>query len=183
MKPLNDKKILRWLRIIHRDLGFLMVGVCLIYGISGFLLNRIHQKDFAFKTEAKSVQLESGLSKDELTVNWNDQKGLPKLKKVLAIDDEHHRLMLEGGIGVYNIKSGYTDYELNSKRAFIYWINRLHYNKVTGWNYMADFFAFSLVFFAISGIFMVKGKKGMAGSGKWWLLGGLLIPLVYILIQ
>ena len=42
---------------------------------------------------------------------------------------------------------------------------------------MADIFAVTLIFFAISGLFMIKGKKGIAGRGKWYLLIGLLIPL------
>jgi hypothetical protein len=45
---------------------------------------------------------------------------------------------------------------------------------------MGDFFAVSLVFFAVSGLFMVKGKNGLAGRGKWLLLAGILIPLGYI---
>ena len=46
---------------------------------------------------------------------------------------------------------------------------------------MADLFAFSLIFFALSGLFIVKGKKGMAGTGKWYLLAGILIPVLYVL--
>ena len=49
MKLLN-KSLSYWLRVIHRDLGFLMVGLCLVYGVSGFLLNHMDGKDPAFKT-------------------------------------------------------------------------------------------------------------------------------------
>lgn len=66
------------------------------------------------------------------------------------------------------------------KRPVVYWFNRLHYNRIQGWNLMGDFFAVSLVFFAVSGLFMVKGKNGLAGRGKWLLLAGILIPLGYI---
>jgi hypothetical protein len=33
MKSSKTNKLTRWARVIHRDLGFLMVGVCLVYGI------------------------------------------------------------------------------------------------------------------------------------------------------
>ena len=46
---------------------------------------------------------------------------------------------------------------------------------------MADLFAVSLIFFAVSGLFMVPGRKGFLGRGKWFLLVGLLIPAVYVL--
>ena len=174
-------RVTRWLRIIHRDLGFLMVGICLVYGISGFLLNHMNGKDPAFKTTEATVQLEKGLSNDELAVLWGDKK-LPPLRKVMTIDEEHARLMLNGGVGVYSSATGVADYEVYKKNEFIYWINRLHYNKVNGWTIMADIFAFSLVFFAISGLFMVKGRKGIAGRGKWYLIAGILIPVLYVIL-
>ncbi len=47
---------------------------------------------------------------------------------------------------------------------------------------MADIFAGSLIFLAISGLFMVKGKHGITKKGKWYLIIGLLIPILYILL-
>ncbi|MGV8095564.1 MAG: hypothetical protein AB2L24_27245 [Mangrovibacterium sp.] len=73
------------------------------------------EKDPAFKTEEKSLQLEPGLSGEELMIYWN---------------------------------------------------NQLPYNKVKGWNIMADFFAASLIFFAVSDLLIVKGKNSISGRGK-----------------
>lgn len=176
----KKKSFSYWMRVIHRDLGFLMVGVCLVYGISGFLLNHMNGKDPAYSTTEESLRIDKGLTHDELAILWAD-KQLPELKKVMTIDENHSRLMLNGGVGVYNSATGVVDYEVHSKNTFIYWINKLHYNKVKGWSVMADLFAFSLLFFALSGLVMVKGRKGLAGSGKWYLLVGLVIPVVYIL--
>lgn len=168
------------MRIIHRDLGFLMVGICIVYGISGFLLNHMDGKDPAFKIREETLQLEKQLSREELTVVWED-RDLPVLKRILPIDETHWRLMLNGGIGVYNSATGITDYEVHTKNEFIYWVNKLHYNKVRGWSIMADLFAISLLFFAVSGLFIVKGKRGLGGSGKWYLIAGVLIPVLYII--
>ncbi|MDR0833992.1 MAG: PepSY-associated TM helix domain-containing protein [Candidatus Symbiothrix sp.] len=176
-------KISYWLRVIHRDLGFLVVGLALVYGLSGILLNHIGEKDPAFRTEERSVQLSPLLTQKELTTAWTVNKTLPPLKKIFPIDENHSRLMLEGGVGVYTVKTGQVDYETHSKRAFIYWINRLHYNKVKGWSPVADLFAVSLLVLAISGLVIVKGKKGLSGSGKWYLLAGLLIPIVYTFVS
>lgn len=182
MKWWNNKALTRWLRIIHRDLGFLMVGICLVYGISGMLLNHMNGKDPAFRTEERKVQLPAALSQQELLLSWNDRKDLPGLKKVLPVDEHHQRLMLEGGIGVYNSATGDVDYELHTKRQWIYWINKLHYNRLKGWSVMGNVFAVSLIFFALSGLFMVKGKKGVGGRGKWYLIVGICIPLAYVLL-
>lgn len=178
----SKNKISKWARIIHRDLGFLMIGVCFVYAISGILLNHMDGKDPAFKTEEKTIQFDPGMNKNELFIIWNDNKQLPGLKKVLSIDSDHLRLMLDGGTGIYNIKSGQLDYEKFTKREFVYWINKLHYNKVKGWTIMGDFFAASLIFFAVSGLVIVKGKKGITGRGKWYFILGLLIPILYIIL-
>jgi hypothetical protein len=180
-KTKKSNKIFRWLRIIHRDLGFLMVGVCIIYGISGFLLNHMNGKDPAFKTTEETINLDKNLTNEELTVLWAD-KNLPELKRIMAIDEVHSRLMLNGGIGVYNSATGVVDYEVHSKNEFIYWINKLHYNKVKNWSIMADIFAISLIFFAVSGLIIVRGKRGVLGTGKWYLIAGLVIPVVYIIL-
>ncbi|MDR3339715.1 MAG: peptidase, partial [Candidatus Symbiothrix sp.] len=130
-------KIAHWLRVIHRDLGFLVVGVTLVYGISGIFLNHMKEKDPAFRTEEKSVHFPARLTPEALTVAWKADRSLPPLKKIFPIDETHSRLMLEGGVGVYNSADGQVDYERHKKRVFIYWINRLHYNKVGHWHPVA----------------------------------------------
>ena len=102
----RNKSLSYWLRVLHRDLGYLMVGVCLIYAVSGILLNHMNGKDPAFRTTEAAVQLEKGMQAEELLAAWNRQEDLPPVKRVLSIDESHHRLMLEGGVGVYDAASG-----------------------------------------------------------------------------
>ena len=172
-------KLMRLLRIIHRDLGFFTVGFTLVYAVSGIILNHLSNKDPAFRIEAKTVQLSANLTESELTDAWLADKNLPVLKKVIRIDESRLRLFIKGGTGVYQSSTGSLYYEKHEKRVLIYWINRLHYNKVKGWSPVADFFAGSLILLAITGLFMVKGKRGIAGSGKWYLLVGILIPILF----
>ncbi|MDR2473502.1 MAG: PepSY-associated TM helix domain-containing protein [Tannerella sp.] len=176
--------ITRWLRIIHRDLGFLMVGISLVYGISGIYLNHLHgSNDPAFRTEEKMLTLPAAMTVGELEVDWSARTDVPKLKKIMPVDNAHYRLMLDGGIGVYSVADGRLDYEVYHKRFIVYWLNRLHYNKVKGWLSIADIFACSLIFLALSGIFIVRGKRGIVGSGKWWLMAGLAVPVIYVIIN
>ena len=48
----RNKSLSYWLRVLHRDLGYLMVGACLIYAVSGILLKHMNGKDPAFRTTA-----------------------------------------------------------------------------------------------------------------------------------
>lgn len=173
---------MRWLRILHRDLGYLMAGLCAVYGISGMLLNHMDGSDPAYKSTYATVQLPAGLDGDALAQTWTSRNDAPALKRIVPIDSTHTRLMLDGGIGVYDGMTGLLDYELHHKRPFVYWINKLHYNRLEGWSVMGDIFAGSLIFFALSGLFMLRGKNGLAGRGKWFLLAGILIPVIYILL-
>ncbi len=38
------KKLRKWSRILHRDIGFFFIGATIIYGLSGIALN--HLKDW-----------------------------------------------------------------------------------------------------------------------------------------
>ena len=159
-----------------------MVGITLVYGISGILLNHLNGKDPAFHTVKKSIQFPANLTNLELKEIWEADASLPDLKRIMEIDDNNSRLFLNGGVGVYNSAKGSLEYETHKKRPLIYWINRLHYNKVKGWWAAADIYAGSLILLAITGLFIVKGKRGIAGSGKWYLIVGILIPVIFGLL-
>ena len=172
-------KLRRFIRIIHRDLGFFVVGITLIYSISGIILNHLGTSDPAFRTETKTLQLPANLTETELSAAWRADKNLPPLKRIMRVNDSQSRVFIEGGIGVYHSSDGSLSYEKHTKRVLVFWMNRLHYNKVKGWSPVADFFAGSLILLALTGLFMVKGKKGLAGSGKWYLIIGILIPILF----
>lgn len=174
--------VVKWLRIIHRDLGFLMVGVSIIYGTSGMIVNHMGETDPAFETIQEEIVIETSLMQGELPKVF-EKNNLPAIKRVAQIDEEHMRVMLEGGVGVYNSATGELVYEQHKQRPVVYWFNRLHYNRVKGWSFMGDFFAASLIFFALSGIFMVRGSKGIKGRGKWYLIVGIIIPILYVFLS
>ena len=45
-------KLRKWNRIIHRDLGYIFCGMCIIYGLSGIALNHMEDwnPDYIIKT-------------------------------------------------------------------------------------------------------------------------------------
>jgi len=176
-------KLIRFLRIVHRDLGFFVVGMTLVYCISGILLNHMDGKDPAFRTEKKNIQLPTNLSEDELTHLWQADKDLPNLKRIFRMDESYLRLFLDGGTGVYNATDGYLNYEIHKKKPLVFWINRLHYNKVKWWRPIADFYAGALILLAISGLLIVKGKRSIDSTEKRYLIVGILIPIIYRLCQ
>ncbi len=165
----------KWLRNIHRDLGYFFVGIVLIYGISGILLNH---KITAYSTDKRQVYISSNLNKDELASYWKKQNPDLQLKNIMS-QKGGMQLYLQGGIGHYISSSGQLNYETYDRSLLIDFVHRLHYNTIKGWKYMADFFAISLVFFAISGLFLSRGKHSFSKRGKWFTLIGLIITCVF----
>jgi hypothetical protein len=62
-------------------------------------------------------------------------------------------------------------------------MNFLHLNEPKGlWTWVADVYAVVLGFLAVSGLFVLKGKNGLSGRGKWLTGVGVLVPLLALLV-
>ena len=73
-------------------------------------------------------------------------------------------------------------YEKIRKRPVFSSLNRLHYNPTRWWTWFSDIFAVCLLIITVTGLFMIKGPKGMIGRGGIEFLIGILIPLLFILL-
>ena len=176
----NKRKIQRWFRILHRDIGYLTVGITLVYALSGFLLS--HRKLFpAAKKEAFTIDLPPNLNSESLLKYW--ELNLPLIKLNNHKESENTiQLFLERGNGYYNKSNGETSYEIITRRPVISFLNQLHRNRRKGWPYIADAYAFLLGFLAISGLFITNGKNGFLQRGIWLVSLGIILVLVFIFI-
>ena len=60
--------------------------------------------------------------------------------------------------------------------------NYLHLNEPKGaWTWLADAYAILLGTLAVTGLFVLRGRHGLAGRGKWLALAGL-VPIVAFLL-
>ena len=79
-----------------------------------------------------------------------------------------------------NLATGAVVRSGKQKRPVFYDLNFMHRNGGHGvWTVVGDIFAGILVILALSGIFLVKGRKGVLGRGGVLLVLGVLVPLVY----
>ncbi len=76
-----------------------------------------------------------------------------------------------------NLSTGNAILETLKRRPVFYQVNYLHYNPNKWWTFFSDIFAGALILFALTGIFMVRGKKGAIGRGGIYILLGIIIPL------
>ncbi|MCG8699081.1 MAG: PepSY-associated TM helix domain-containing protein [Bacteroidales bacterium] len=131
----------------------------------------------AKKTVYHQYQLDKDLDKDAIKDFISTQPHV-KLNKVMP-KRNGYQLFIGSGIGEYNSKLGMLEIETYEQNKFIDFVHSLHYNTVKGWKYMADFLAVTLVFFAISGMFLTRGKKSIRGRGKWFVVAGIVVVLLF----
>lgn len=177
--------IRRTLRSLHRDFGYLVVGITVIYTISGIALN--HRSDwnphYSMVTE-ELTQLPSGkteYTKDEICELLEKFESQPVYKKHFLSRNNEIKIFIESGTVIINPEKGTAELGMLVKRPFFFQINQIHLAQTHRmWIWISDIMAIFLLFVAISGLFILKGKYGLAGRG-WYLTAiGILIPLVDI---
>jgi len=181
------KSIRKWSIILHRDLGFFFIATTLVYGISGIALNHINDWNPNYSVDVKEFKTNIDLNK-----NNNSKENVLKLldeiynrdayRKHYYPDEQTIKIFLDGGSSiVVDLESGQGRMEILSKRLLFYEVNYLHYNPNAWWKWFSDSYAISLILFAITSFFMVKGRKGIWGRGGIYALLGLIIPILIYL--
>jgi hypothetical protein len=172
--------------IIHRDLGYLCFGLTIIYAISGVAVNHIQDWNPTYVLEkiVSSVNLAGIESADNeaLTSSVLEQLGeTSELKNVYRQDADTLKIFVVNNNITVDLNSGSVFQEKSTKRPFLYEANFLHLNHPKKlWTWFADLYAVSLGLLAVSGLFILKGKKGLAGRGKWLVGVGFVIPLLFL---
>lgn len=182
MSWFSNANLRKWLRIIHRDLGYFIVGITLVYAISGIILN--HKKkgeDPAYRTITVNETIGIGMSIDELSDFFNLHFIDFELNRIIP-DNARYQLFLKGGVGTYHVETGSISFEVYKKKPFVSFINQLHYNQKKHWTLPADFYAGALIYLALSGLFMVRGRNSLAHKGKWYVVAGVVLVLLYIFV-
>lgn len=174
-----------WLRAIHRDFGYLAVGFTLIYAVSGIAQNHIEDwGDVSYVAYEKTIAIAPIADDvpDAVAIQRvADAAGLGAPSAQLRAGDEI-RLEYGNGSKVTAIGTEVT-VQARERRAFIGLANWLH--KARGkkaWRYVADAYAVLLLYLAISGIFMIKGKLGIRGRGAVLIATGIAVPVLYVLL-
>lgn len=160
MNTSSKKTIYRWMRSLHRDIGFFVIGLTIIYCISGVILM---YRDTGFLKSETQVEktLSPGLNSEQLLKNLREKK-----LKVAEVNDKEIRLTN----GVYNIETGVTFYVKDEIPTALKSLNMLHIAPSENpKHFFTIFYAVALLFLAISSFGMYKPnsknfKRGVTTS-------------------
>jgi hypothetical protein len=175
-----------WLRAIHRDIGYLAVGFTVLYALSGIAMNHIDDWDpnfHASETTHKIMPIPDELSDADATLRIAAAAGVTgKLEDTFRAGDEV-RLTYANGSKVTAIGDTVT-VQLRRDRLFFRVADWLHATRgKQAWKFIADAYAALLLYLAISGIFMIKGRLGLRWRGATLIVVGLAAPIGYIVLS
>lgn len=170
----------------HRDFGYFFSSLIVIYCLSGIALNHVNEWNPDFIITRDSVSLGGGLTKADMTTDMinslSEKIGEGEYKVFDFPTYNQVKVYYEDASLHLNFETGQGVYENVSRRAVFYEANVIHRNSVKGWKWAADVFALLLIVINITGLFILKGKYGITGRGKWLIGAGLVPPIVAIII-
>jgi hypothetical protein len=174
-------------RVTHRDIGYLIAGLTIIYAISGIALN--HKNEWNPNYIIESHAFTTPVTKDRESFNSDDEINI---LRSLGIDKEYKAyhfptgnkvtIFINGGFAQLNTETGKGVIERISKRPVFYQLNFLHYNPGRWWKYFSDLFCLALIIVTITGLFLVKGRNGITKRGAILTAVGIILPLLFLII-
>ncbi len=172
----------RWNNIIHRDMGYFCVALTLVYAISGIAVNHVADWNPSYQIERRAMTF------DPIEISDRETMVAELIARLDLPPDPVDAFRPSPGVVEifypgFSIEAQATRGEAlrvrRAKRTGFYEVNALHLNVPKGiWTLLADAYAVMLALLAITGIFVLKGSKGLSGRGKWWIALGFLVPVL-----
>lgn len=176
----------RWNNAVHRDLGYFLTGVAVLYAVSGLALNHADHWDPNFVVARRPVQAPPVQNASDIDRRWIARTLTP------LDEDRHYRghdfptpdklkIYLDEGSVSLDLADGRGTYESVRRRPVLFRINCLHVSPKTAWRVVSDLFAVGLIVVAVTGLFVMRGRRGITRRGAALAAVGLLIPLAFLL--
>lgn len=187
-KPSLKATLRRWLRAVHRDMGYLAVGLTFVYALSGLAVNHLtdfRDGDASFVTYQTSHEL-GRLEGDDAAIADAVRRRLgireaPREVYRASEGASELEVLFDRRTLHVDTGSGHVVDEGQKPRFLLHLANWLHLNRgKKAWTYVADAYAAGLLLLAASGMFMIAGKKGILGRGAVLVGIGVAIPVVYV---
>jgi len=177
----------KWNNILHRDVGYLIVGLTLVFGISGLALNHVADWNPNYRQTKVALQIAplEGADRDALVADALRKLDLIETpRNAFRPDPDTLQLFFEGRTYLIDAPTGKVILEHTRIRPVLYEMNQLHINASKGvWTVVSDLYALALIMMAVTGMFVLRGRNSLGGRGKWLVGAGALIPIAYWLYR
>lgn len=176
-----------WLRALHRDLGYLAVGLTVVYALSGIAVNHIADWDPNFDNFEARHQLALPLPADDQALADHLLRELAvtdKPTEVYRSDVNEVSVLLDKRSFHVDTRTGAVLEDGQRPRFLLRVANWLHLNRgKKAWTYVADGYAGFLLILAATGLVMLPGRKGLIGRGGIMVALGVAVPVLYVTLS
>jgi|SRR5690606_3398697 len=183
--PRLPGKVRALIRATHRDAGYLMVGLTFVYALSGLAVNHIEDWDPNFTQFERHYHVTWPAGADDATIAARvlASVGVQETpSSVYRVSPERLEITLAES-SLFVGPDGQVLQEGQSPRLLLRVANWLHLNRgKRAWTYVADVYAATLLGLALSGLFMIPGRKGFWGRGLVLVTLGALVPTLYVVM-
>lgn len=139
--------IYKWVRTLHRDVGFFLIGLTVIYCISGIVLT-FRDTEFLKSDILIEKTIESGLKKDDLL-------DVLHLRRVKVVGENENEIAFT--TGTYNKVSGDVSYRSQELPSMLQELNTLHVvSSKDSKHWITLTYGISLLFLALSSFLMYR---------------------------
>ncbi|GAC1351318.1 MAG: PepSY-associated TM helix domain-containing protein [Polyangiales bacterium] len=180
------RRVRPFIRSLHRDAGYLAVGLTLIYAISGLAVNHIGQWDPNLRSYETIHEL-GPLPQDDAQASATVIRALhidAQPREVYRASPDRLDVTFERRSLHINPLTGRVIEEGQKPRWLLYLVNWLHLNRgKKQWTIVADGYAIALLYLAISGVFMIQGRRGFFFRGAILVGIGVAIPTAYVVLS
>jgi len=175
----------KWNNILHRDIGYLVVGMTIIYSLSGIALNHRNDWNPSFQVTRSEVRWQGplptdGLSRDDVVAFLERIGADDRYKSHYWPVPGELKIFLHSGSVVIDTATGAGILENVRRRPVFFEVNFLHYNPKGLWTWFSDLYSVALMVVSVTGLFVLRGRKGITGRGAWLTAVGVVIPLGFL---
>ena len=161
------------MRIIHRYLGFFLVGIMAVYAVSGIIMI-FRDTDFLKQQKQITKQVKPNAQADEL--------GKLLQMRDLKIDKEEGNTMFFKN-GTYDKSTGTANYTVKELPYLVDKMTHLHKAKSADKLFFFNiFFGLSLFFFVLSSFWMFMPSTSTFKKGMYFTIGGIILTLILLFV-
>lgn len=199
----------KWRRLffaLHRDVGFVCLGLTVVYAVSGIAVNHRQHWDYNYAVGEETLAVGSPSALLGLVTTAPPDEGrvvrdaqdqvVERLTAVLGRQAPPRKAFWRGpdrlslffgeadeDVVDYLPSRGVVEHTVRRERFLVRAFNFLHLNESRRvWTWVADGYAAMLLFLAFSGVLLVRGRRGLAGRGGLLVALGVLVPVVAVLL-
>ena len=161
------------MRIIHRYLGFFLVGIMSVYALSGIVL--IFRDSDVFKQEKQIT--------DQIKVNAlaSELGELLEMRRLKVTKEENNKIYFKNG--VYDKETGIAEYKIKELPFILDKMTHLHKSESGDPLFFLNvFFGIALLFYSLSSFFMFLPKTSVFKKGLYFTLAGIVLTLLLLFV-